>query len=547
MKSHEPFEQLRKFIASHQAKVAPLSKKLNSTYYNASLTGNAMEFEKASKLQMKINRIYSNKDDYKFLKKFRKTDISADRLLKRQYELIYNGYIANQFDEELHKKIIKLSNKVEELFSTFRAESNGRKYTDNEIDEILASSDNSNELEEVWKASKQIGQLTAKDVILLVKLRNKAARKLGFKNFHLMSLTLDEQNEKEIDSLFIRLDDLTRDKYEELKSEVDKHLAERFSIKPEELMPWHYGDKFFQSPPKIFSADIDKFFRNADLIAVSRGYYNGIGLEIDDILERSDLFERENKYQHAFCTDIDRDGDIRIVCNLINNQKWMGTLLHELGHAVYDKYISKELPWILRIQAHIFTTEAIAMLFGRFVQNPAWLGDMNIVTKREAAKIRSQSVRAMLLDQLVFCRWVQVMYRFEKEMYKDPDQDLNKLWWKLVEKYQKLKKPKDRNEPDWASKIHIALYPAYYHNYMLGELLASQLFFYITSKVLKTAKPSGESFAGKMNVGKYLKNSFFNYGALYHWKELIIKSTGEPLNPEYYAQQFINNTDFDDR
>lgn len=362
-----------------------------------------------------------------------------------------------------------------------------------------------------------------------------------------MSLTLDEQNEKEIDSLFIRLDDLTRDKYEELKSEVDKHLAERFSIKPEELMPWHYGDKFFQSPPKIFSADIDKFFRNADLIAVSRGYYNGIGLEIDDILERSDLFERENKYQHAFCTDIDRDGDIRIVCNLINNQKWMGTLLHELGHAVYDKYISKELPWILRIQAHIFTTEAIAMLFGRFVQNPAWLGDMNIVTKREAAKIRSQSVRAMLLDQLVFCRWVQVMYRFEKEMYKDPDQDLNKLWWKLVEKYQKLKKPKDRNEPDWASKIHIALYPAYYHNYMLGELLASQLFFYITSKVLKTAKPSGESFAGKMNVGKYLKNSFFNYGALYHWKELIIKSTGEPLNPEYYAQQFINNTDFDDR
>ena len=37
-----------------------------------------------------------------------------------------------------------------------------------------------------------------------------------------------------------------------------------------------------------------------------------------------------------------------------------------------------------------------------------------------------------------------------------------------------LKKPEGRNMPDWATKIHVALYPCYYHNYLLGELLASQ-------------------------------------------------------------------------
>ena len=42
---------------------------------------------------------------------------------------------------------------------------------------------------------------------------------------------------------------------------------------------------------------------------------------------------------------------------------------------------------------------------------------------------------------LIFSRWCQVMLRFEKGMYENPDQDLNKLWWDLVEKYQLLKRP----------------------------------------------------------------------------------------------------------
>lgn len=32
------------------------------------------------------------------------------------------------------------------------------------------------------------------------------------------------------------------------------------------------------------------------------------------------------------------------------------------------------------------------------------------------------------LQQLVFSRWAQVMYRFEKGMYENPDQDLNKAY-----------------------------------------------------------------------------------------------------------------------
>ena len=54
----------------------------------------------------------------------------------------------------------------------------------------------------------------------------------------------------------------------------------------------------------------------------------------------------------------------------------MSTSLHEFGHAVYDKYNDRNLPWVLREPAHTFTTEAIAMLFGRFASNAAWIKAM---------------------------------------------------------------------------------------------------------------------------------------------------------------------------
>ena len=214
-------------------------------------------------------------------------------------------------------------------------------------------------------------------------------------------------------------------------------------------------------------------------------------------------------------------------------------MLHEYGHAVYSKYIDRNLPWTLREEAHTFTTEAIAMLFGRFASNPQWLVDVVGISQKEKDKVADASFNSLRLEQLVFSRWAQVVYRFEKSMYGNPDQDLNKLWWDLVEKFQSLKRPENRNEPDWASKIHIALYPAYYHNYMLGELLASQLSFYINNNLLNSSDPMTQSFKRKTVVGNYLKEKIFSVGNRFYWNDMIEKATGEKLTAKYYAQQFI--------
>jgi peptidyl-dipeptidase A len=131
------------------------------------------------------------------------------------------------------------------------------------------------------------------------------------------------------------------------------------------------------------------------------------------------------------------------------------------------------------------------------------------------------------------------MYRFEKEMYANPDQDLNTLWWCLVEKYQGLKKPKGRDKPDWATKVHIALYPCYYHNYQLGELLASQMHYYILENLYESNHISNQSYIGNKEIGKWMTDKIFAPGMKYNWNQMIQNATGEKLTPKYYAKQFV--------
>ncbi len=57
------------------------------------------------------------------------------------------------------------------------------------------------------------------------------------------------------------------------------------------------------------------------------------------VIERTnnDFAPRKGKSPHAFCTDMTRDGDdVRVLANIVHNEYWMGTMLHEFGHSVYS-------------------------------------------------------------------------------------------------------------------------------------------------------------------------------------------------------------------
>jgi peptidyl-dipeptidase A len=531
--------ELLTFIKKFDAVVQPLSKESSLAYWNASLTGKDEDWKKSEELNIELTKVFSNKEDFALLKRIKESEAITDELLKRQLEVMYNSYLGNQVDTELLNSAIKMQTEVEKKYSNFRADVNGKKLSDNEVEEVLKTSTNSTELQQAWEGHKAIGPVVAQDIINLVKKRNEIAKQLGFNNYHEMSLKLSEQDPEDISKLFDELDNLTRDSFVGLKAEIDAFLSKRDNVRLEELMPWHYQNRFFQEAPAIYSVDLDKYYKSQNIETLTTDYFSSIGLDIKEMIAKSDLYEKPGKNQHAYCIDIDNIGDVRVLCNIKPNYSWMGTMLHEFGHANYDKYIDGQLPFVLRNPAHTFTTEAIAMFFGRMASNAQFLVDMKLTDTADARKVSAEGFKVLRLEQLTFSRWAQVMYRFEKALYADPDQDLNKLWWDLVEKYQMVKRPANRNQPDWASKIHIATSPCYYHNYLLGELLASQFNHYIAATILKS-DDFGQSYFGKPEVGEYFKEKVFKPGARYNWNEMIEKATDEKLTAKYYSEQFVN-------
>ena len=531
--------ELKALIDTLEIKAKPAEIGSALAYFNAAVTGKDEEYKKSSEFNIQLSRIYADTVVFARLKAIKESGKVKDSLLLRQLNILYNTFQGNQWNQKKMEDLINAQTRLEQRYSTFRATVDGKKITDNEIEALLKSSTNSKELEKYWLSSKQIGDTVSAEVIKLVKMRNEMAHSLGFANYHDMSLRLSDQDPEKIVKLFDELDSLTRNTFATLKLDVDSVLAAKYKIKPDQLMPWHYQNRFFQEAPAIYNINLDSYYANKDVVQLAKDFYAGIGLDVTAILAKSDLYEKEGKYQHAFCTHIDRSGDVRVVCNVKNNEQWMGTTLHELGHGVYDKNIDMQLPYYLRTPAHTFTTEAIAMIFGRLSTNPYWLRDNAGISAEEAERIKQDVKNNLRLQQLVFSRWSQVMFRFERSMYANPDQDLNKLWWDLVEKYQLLKKPEGRNNADWASKIHIASYPCYYHNYQLGELLASQLQAYINTHILKVGEYDIVSMSNNPEIGNYLLNNVFRPGAKYQWNDMIKRATGEELTAKYYAGEFL--------
>lgn len=532
--------EMRQFLDRHIAKIKPMEKEANLASWSAETTGKSEDFDRLSELQLELRKVYANSEEFAFLKGLKESGGVSNELLNRQLQILYRGYLSNQLDDELLKQTVELSNEISKKFNVFRGKIDGEEVTDNRIKEILKAETDSAKRENAWLASKQVGKAISEDVIRLVKLRNQAARKLGYENFHTFSLTLSEQDVGELTRIFDELYELTNEPFMELKAEIDVILSEKYNVPLQSLRPWHYHDPFFQETPLILSQDLDTYYAGKDIKELSRKFYAGINLPVESILAKSDLYERQGKSPHAFCTDIDREGDVRILCNIKDNEKWMEVQLHELGHAVYSKFYDAEMPYLLRDSAHIFTTEAIAMFFGRLSGNPDWMQQMLELTDAQRDEIAKVSGKYAQMKQLIFARWAMVMFNFEKQLYADPDQDLNALWWKLVKKYQFVTAPDNRDEPDWAAKIHIASAPCYYHNYLMGELFASQLHNYLVKNVLKLESDEGVSYIRKGEVGDYLRMNIFQVGRQWHWNEMIERATGEKLSPRHFVGQFVN-------
>ena len=254
--------------------------------------------------------------------------------------------------------------------------------------------------------------------------------------------------------LFDELDELTREPFLEAKAEIDSRpghqLRHQLSTSCD---PGTTTTRSSRKPRPSSRPTSTRPTPRPTSSSSAASSTQGIGLPIDDVIARSDLYEKPGKSPHAFCTDIDREGDVRVLANIVPNEYWMGTMLHELGHSVYS---SKNIPRKRAVRAarrrpHLDDRRHRHDV--REVQQGCRLAGRDGRARWTTPRRSTPRAHRMLRNHLlIFSRWCQVMLRFEKELYDDPDQDLNELWWDLVERYQGLKRPEGRDAPDYAQQ-----------------------------------------------------------------------------------------------
>ncbi len=525
---------------AYEAQYRPLFIRSAQAWWDSNTTGSDEAKQKRKEAEEALIELHSDKVVFAQIKAIKGGGQVQNAKLKRQLDVMYRTFLPGQADKGLQKKIVGIEVDVEQIFNTHRGEADGKPLSENDIRQIVGDSKDSAQCEKAWKAYMQVGAKIQPKLKELVSLRNQLAKSLGFRDFFALRLALQEIDEKELIKLFDELDALTLGPFAQLKAEIDARQTTRFSIKPDALRPWHFGDLFFQEAPDLEEVNLDDSYKDKDMLALAKSYYQSLGMEVDAILSRSDLYEKPGKSPHAFSTNINRNDDIRVLCNLKPNLYWADTLLHELGHAVYDQYISKDVPFLIHEPSHSITTEGYAMMMGSVAKNEEWLTKGLNVAPDQAAKLSAAVRRTLRAEKLIFARWSQVMMRFEKGMYENPDQDLGKLWWDLKKQYQLLNPPETVSRPDYAAKVHIVTAPVYYHSYLMGELFACQLHDYIGTSLLGLSDPRTTSFLGRKEAGQFLIDKVFAPGNLYSWNDLTRFATGEPLTAKYFTKMYVN-------
>jgi peptidyl-dipeptidase A len=518
-----------RLVALLEAKLRPLDKALAEAWWETNTHASPEAAERRERIELERRELLGDPDAFGAIEAARRKADQFDPLIARQLDVLHDAFAPHQIDAELRRRIVELEVEVETTFNTFRGEIDGQRVDDNAIVDVLRTSNDSATRRAAWEASKQVGVEVADRVRELARLRNEAARRLGYRDHFALALATSELDEQRLFATLDEVDRATAAPFDEWKARLDATLSERFGCDPADLRPWHLDDPFFQDPPISGAVDLDPLFEHADVEALTVRSYDGIGLDTRPVLARSDLYAREGKSQHAFCIHVDREGDVRVLCNVERNERWTETMLHEFGHAVYDRELDDSLPWLLREPAHALTTEGVAMLFGRLARNPRWLTTVAGIGATDVEALTARLGEARRAALLVFARWVLVMTSFERGLYADPDADHDAHWWDLVEQFQRVRRPDARHAPDWAAKIHLTVAPVYYQNYLYGELVASQL------QATLDARAGG--VVDEPAAGRLLVDEVFRPGASLRWDRLVERATGEPLTAAHLARQ----------
>ena len=255
---------------------------------------------------------------------------------------------------------------------------------------------------------------------------------------------------------------------------------------------------------------------------------------------------------HPFCSGTDKS-DVRITTRYFEDDFLASffAVLHECGHAIYEQNKSDDI-------ANTILDRGISMGIhesqSRFYENiigrsrPFW----NHITDElksylpsgfshvspdmfyRAVNMAAPSLIRVEADELTYSLHIMIRYEMERMLFSgeiDVDK-LPQLWNEKTEEYLGITPPNDAKgilqDVHWCEGLM-----GYFPSYSLGSALSSQLMHCMEKDIKVYELIEKGDFAP---ITGWLTKNIHRHGKLYTPKDIVLNTTGEELNAQYYVE-----------
>ena len=419
-----------------------------------------------------------------------------------------------------------------------------------ELEDIIASSRDFDELTEAWQGWRTIAPPMREKYQRYVELVNEGAGELGYGDLGQMWRAGFDMSPAEFEQETARLWQQVKPLYDELHCHVRAKLGEVYGddrVPQDGPIPAHLlGNMWSQSwgfiydliepYPGVADLDVDstlkkKNYSPQEMVRSAENFYVSLGMPRlpDTFWERSQFTKPRDREVvcHASAWGLDGGKDLRIKMCIKQTYDELRTIYHELGHNYYQGAYSDQ-PALFQDSAHAGFHEAIGDTV-TLSMTPQYLAEVGLVgSAEESDKAVINRQMQMALDKIAFLPFSKLIDEWRWDVFsgKVGPGDYNKSWWELRTRYQGISPPLARSESDFdpGAKYHVP-FNVSYTRYFLAHILQ----FQFQRSLCEIAGHSGDlascSVYGSEEAGERFY-AMMASGSSEPWQDALEKLTG---------------------
>ena len=301
----------------------------------------------------------------------------------------------------------------------------------------------------------------------LVKIRDKMAKKLGYKNFIEMGYARMERT------------DYNPEMVKVFRNQVEKYIVP-ITLKLKQKQRERLGIdllKYYDQPVDYKDGNAKPHGNPDWIVSCAKNMYEELSPQTGEFFnfmienELMDLVTRKGKDTGGYCTFLEKYKSPFIFSNFNGTMGDVEVLTHEAGHA-FQAYSSRNF----EIPEYFFPTSEACEIHSMSMEFLTWPW-MDCFFKNQTDKFKYSHLKA----SLIFIPYGVTVDEFQHFIYENPDAspEARKKAWRDIEKKYLPYIDYDGNKfleegGRWQQQRHIYLMPFYYIDYCLAQICAFQ-------------------------------------------------------------------------